>query len=69
MSPSRPLDITRGVCWNTPSPRRCATRHLADLGRVIKVERPGRADFARDYDSRVKGLASHFVWTQTVPKA
>src|ERR671927_311430 len=40
------------------------TRQLADLGaRVIKVERPGSGDFARGYDERVKGLASHFVWT------
>ena len=40
-----------------------ATRHLADLGaRVIKVERPGSGDFARAYDDRVEGLASHFVW-------
>ena len=40
------------------------TRQLADLGaRVIKVERPGTGDFARDYDTRVDGLASHFVWT------
>jgi itaconate CoA-transferase len=41
-----------------------ATRQLADLGaRVIKIERPGTGDFARGYDSRVRGLASHFVWT------
>jgi itaconate CoA-transferase len=41
-----------------------ATRQLADLGaRVIKIERPGVGDFARGYDSRVNGLASHFVWT------
>src|SRR5215212_5125335 len=41
-----------------------ATRQLADLGaRVIKVERPGVGDFARGYDERVHGLASHFVWT------
>jgi crotonobetainyl-CoA:carnitine CoA-transferase CaiB-like acyl-CoA transferase len=41
-----------------------ATRQLADLGaRVIKIERPGTGDFARGYDARVKGLASHFVWT------
>lgn len=40
------------------------TRQLADLGaRVIKIERPGVGDFARAYDSRVRGLASHFVWT------
>ncbi len=41
-----------------------ASRQLADLGaRVIKVERPGVGDFARGYDQRVRGLASHFVWT------
>jgi itaconate CoA-transferase len=41
-----------------------ATRQLADLGaRVIKIERPGAGDFARGYDQRVRGLASHFVWT------
>ena len=41
-----------------------ATRQLADLGaRIIKVERPGAGDFARGYDERVRGLASHFVWT------
>jgi len=40
-----------------------ASRQLADLGaRVIKVERPGEGDFARRYDTRVDGLASHFVW-------
>ncbi|MDQ0428086.1 itaconate CoA-transferase [Planomicrobium stackebrandtii] len=40
-----------------------ATRQLADLGaRVIKVERPGVGDFARNYDKTVKGMASHFVW-------
>ena len=40
------------------------TRQLADQGaRVIKVERPGVGDFARGYDERVRGLASHFVWT------
>lgn len=40
------------------------TRQLAELGaRVIKVERPGSGDFARHYDDRVKGLSSHFVWT------
>ncbi len=41
-----------------------ATRQLADLGaRVIKIERPGTGDFARGYDARVSGMASHFVWT------
>src|SRR5690606_5980152 len=40
-----------------------ATRHLADLGaRVIKIERVGEGDFARNYDHAVRGIASHFVW-------
>ena len=40
-----------------------ATRQLADLGaRVIKIERPGAADFARGYDRTVRGQSSYFVW-------
>ena len=40
-----------------------ATRQLADLGaRVIKIGRPGEGDFARRYDTSVRGMASHFVW-------
>jgi len=40
-----------------------ATRQLADLGaRVIKIERPGAGDFARSYDTTVKGQSSYFVW-------
>src|SRR5207247_9893940 len=31
--------------------------------RVIKIERPGGGDAARGYDRTVKGLSSHFVWT------
>jgi len=39
-----------------------ATRQLADLGAtVIKVERP-EGDFARHYDSVVKGESAFFVW-------
>ncbi len=41
-----------------------ATRQLADLGaRVIKIERPDGGDSARGIDRTVKGLSSHFVWT------
>jgi itaconate CoA-transferase len=41
-----------------------ATRQLAELGaRVIKIERPGSGDAARSYDRTVKGMSSHFVWT------
>jgi itaconate CoA-transferase len=40
-----------------------ASRHLADQGaRVIKIERPDGGDFARSYDARVRGMASHFTW-------
>lgn len=40
-----------------------ASRQLADLGaRVLKVERPGEGDFARDYDSAMGGTSAFFVW-------
>ncbi|MFC9251377.1 CaiB/BaiF CoA transferase family protein [Amycolatopsis thailandensis] len=40
-----------------------ASRQLADLGaRVIKIERRGAGDFARDYDRTVHGQSSYFVW-------
>jgi itaconate CoA-transferase len=40
-----------------------ATRQLADHGaRVIKIERPDGGDFARSYDTTVRGLSSYFVW-------
>ncbi|MCP2260116.1 Crotonobetainyl-CoA:carnitine CoA-transferase CaiB [Streptoalloteichus tenebrarius] len=41
-----------------------ATRLLADLGaRVIKVERRGSGDFARDYDRACGAVSSYFAWT------
>src|SRR5436853_32696 len=40
-----------------------ASRQLADFGaRVIKIERPETGDFARDYDHKVRGMSSWFVW-------
>src|SRR5258705_4700678 len=61
---SRPLDGITVVTLEHAIAAPFCTRQLAELGaRVIKVERPGSGDFARGYDSRVKGLASHFVWT------
>ena len=60
----RPLSGTTVVTLEHAIAAPFATRQLADLGaRVIKVERPGVGDFARGYDERVRGLASHFVWT------
>lgn len=60
----RPLDGIKVVTFEHAIAAPFCTRQLADLGaRVIKVERPGTGDFARGYDERVSGLASHFVWT------
>ncbi|MEY2825261.1 MAG: hypothetical protein RLZ64_1799, partial [Pseudomonadota bacterium] len=60
----RPLDGITVLTLEHAIAAPFCTRQLADLGaRVIKVERPGVGDFARDYDDRVNGLASHFVWT------
>ena len=60
---TRPLDGITVVSLEHAIAAPFCTRQLADLGaRVIKVERPGGGDFARDYDTRVQGLSSHFVW-------
>lgn len=60
----RPLDGITVVTLEHAIAAPFCTRQLADLGaRVIKIERPGGGDFARAYDGRVRGLASHFVWT------
>jgi itaconate CoA-transferase len=60
----RPLDGITVISLEHAIAAPFCTRQLADLGaRVIKVERPGSGDFARGYDQRVRGMASHFVWT------
>ena len=60
----RPLDGTTVLTLEHAIAAPFCTRQLADLGaRVIKIERPGVGDFARSYDTRVRGLSSHFVWT------
>ena len=62
-APVRPLDGITVVTLEHAVAAPFATRQLADLGaRVIKIERPGEGDFARRYDTRVKGLSSYFVW-------
>ena len=59
-----PLDGITVVALEQAIAAPLCTRQLADLGaRVIKIERPGVGDFARGYDERVHGMASHFVWT------
>ena len=60
----RPLDGITVITLEHAIAAPFCTRQLADLGaRVIKIERPGVGDFARAYDERVHGMASHFVWT------
>ncbi len=60
----KPLDGVTVVSLEHAIAAPFCTRQLADLGaRVIKVERPEVGDFARAYDTRVKGEASHFLWT------
>ncbi len=61
---TRPLDGITVVSLEHAIAAPFCTRQLADQGaRVIKVERPGAGDFARAYDTRVRGQSSHFVWT------
>lgn len=61
---SRPLEGITVITLEHAVAAPFCTRQLADLGaRVIKIERPGAGDFARGYDERVRGLSSHFVWT------
>ena len=63
-SSSLPVDGVLVVAVEQAVAAPFASRQLADLGaRVIKIERPGVGDFARWYDTTVKGMASHFVWT------
>ncbi|SAI65823.1 CAIB/BAIF family enzyme [Bordetella ansorpii] len=60
----RPLDGITVVSLEHAIAAPFCTRQLADMGaQVIKIERPGAGDFARGYDERVRGLSSHFVWT------
>ncbi len=59
----RPLDGITIVALEHVIAAPFATRQLADLGaRVIKIERPGGGDFARNYDERAQGMSSHFTW-------
>ncbi len=59
----RPLDGLRVVALEHAVAGPLCTRHLADLGAdVVKLERPGGGDFARGYDTFVRGQSSFFVW-------
>ena len=59
----RPLEGITVVSLEQAVAAPFCTRQLADLGaRVIKIERPGVGDFARDYDQTVNGMSAYFVW-------
>jgi itaconate CoA-transferase len=62
--PSLPLSGITVVSLEQAIAAPLASRHLADWGaRVIKVERPDKGDFCRDYDHVMNGMSSQFVWT------
>ncbi|HEV2288777.1 MAG TPA: CaiB/BaiF CoA-transferase family protein [Candidatus Acidoferrales bacterium] len=60
---SLPLSGLRVVALEQAVSAPFCSRQLADLGAdVIKVERPDRGDFARDYDGALNGLSAYFAW-------
>lgn len=62
-APTGPLTGLRVLALEQAVAGPLCTRHLADLGaEVIKIERPGGGDFARRYDTTVRGMSSYFVW-------
>jgi formyl-CoA transferase len=59
---TRPLTGTLVVSLDQAVAAPLTARRLADAGaRVIKLERP-EGDFARHYDTVVRGQCTHFVW-------
>lgn len=59
----KPLDGVLVVALEQAVAVPYASRLLADLGaRVIKIERPGQGDFARDYDTACGEVSSYFAW-------
>jgi crotonobetainyl-CoA:carnitine CoA-transferase CaiB-like acyl-CoA transferase len=63
-SPALPLSGITVVSLEQAIAAPLASRHLADWGaRVIKIERPGKGDFCRHYDSVMNGTCSQFAWT------
>ena len=59
----RPLEGLTVVTLEQAVAAPFCSRQLAEQGaRVIKIERPGVGDFARDYDQAVLGQSGYFVW-------
>jgi itaconate CoA-transferase len=60
---SLPLEGVRVLALEQAVVAPFCTRQLADMGAaVIKVERPGVGDFARDYDGALNGVSAYFAW-------
>jgi itaconate CoA-transferase len=60
---SLPLTGIRVVALEQAVSAPFCSRQLADMGAdVVKVERPEGGDFARAYDSDLKGLSAYFAW-------
>lgn len=58
-----PLEGIRVVALEQAVVAPFCTRQLADMGAdVIKIERPGVGDFARDYDGALNGVSAYFAW-------
>ena len=58
-----PLSGVRVVALEHAAAAPFCSRQLADMGAdVIKVERPGGGDFAREYDGALNGLSAYFAW-------
>jgi crotonobetainyl-CoA:carnitine CoA-transferase CaiB-like acyl-CoA transferase len=58
-----PLSSVRVVALEQAAAAPFCSRQLADMGAdVIKIERPGSGDFAREYDGALNGLSAYFAW-------
>lgn len=65
-----PLAGIRVLAWEQAVAAPLASRHLADLGAdVIKIEPPGRGDFARQSNAFVNGMSSYFAWANHSKKS
>lgn len=61
--PGPPLKGVRVIAVEQAVSMPLATRYMADLGAdVIKIERLDGGDFARYYDTHVRGQSTYFVW-------
>jgi itaconate CoA-transferase len=60
---SLPFEGLRVVALEQAVAAPFCSRQLADLGAdVVKIERPGSGDSARDYDGAMNGTSAYFAW-------